>query len=392
MFRVWIALPADDTRYPGGQKRIDARSRRPVMRARLESDIDRRAACARPRRLQCDDLGMRAPLALVPPLGDDLAVGHDHRPDDGVRIGLPAAVLGELERAFEEPGVHGADPTGPPYAHRVRLPPVLVDTWSREPAWLDALPRLVSECAERWSLELEDPIDTPHSLVVPAGELVLKLNAPSHTEADTEADALQHWGGRGAVLLHARDRARGALLVERCAPGTELWNSDADATDVIAGLLPRLQVPVSAAHPFTHLATEADRWAEDVPRWFTAAAGPFERTLLDAALDVYRTVDRSASYLVNQDLHGGNVLSASREPWLVIDPKPLVGERELEASGLLRNADSVSRWLDALADLGLDRERARGWGVAHNLAWAWDERGGWSLEQVAIADRILKAP
>jgi len=50
----------------------------------------------------------------------------------------------------------------------------------------------VSECAEQWSLELEGLIDTPHSLVVPAGELVLKLNAPSHTEADTEADALQY--------------------------------------------------------------------------------------------------------------------------------------------------------------------------------------------------------
>jgi len=273
----------------------------------------------------------------------------------------------------------------------VRLPPALVDTWSHEPAWLDALPRLVSECAEQWSLELEGPIDTPHSLVVPAGELVLKLNAPSHTEADTEADALQCWRGRGAVLLYARDRARGALLVERCVPGTELWNSGTDETDVVSVLLPRLQIPITTAHPFTLLATEADRWAEEVPRRFTAAGNPFERALLEAALDVYRTVDRAASYLVNQDLHGGNVLSASREPWLVIDPKPLVGERELEASGLLRNADSVSRWLDALADLGLDRERARGWGVAHNLAWAWDERRGWLDEHVEEARRVLRA-
>jgi streptomycin 6-kinase len=76
----------------------------------------------------------------------------------------------------------------------------------------------------------------------------------------------------------------------------------------------------------------------------------------------------------------------------VIDPKPLVGERELEASGLLRNADSVSRWLDVLtADVGLDRERARGWAVAHNLAWAWDERRGWLEQHVDDARRILRA-
>jgi streptomycin 6-kinase len=94
---------------------------------------------------------------------------------------------------------------------------------------------------------------------------------------------------------------------------------------------------------------------------------------------------------VNQDLHGGNVLAAEREPWLVIDPKPLVGERELEASGLLRNAEDVARWLDGLAELGFDRERARGWGVAHNLAWAWDERRGWSEHHVEEARRILTA-
>jgi streptomycin 6-kinase len=274
----------------------------------------------------------------------------------------------------------------------MRLPPGLADTWSHEPAWREALPRIVSECAEQWSLALEEPIDTPHSLVIPAGGFVLKVNAPSHTEADTEADALEQWGGRGAVMLHARDDARRALLLERCLPGTRLWDSGMDEAGVVAGLLPRLQVALADAHPFTLLSDEADRWAEDVPRRFAAAGAPFERSLLDAALDVYRTVDRTSCFLVNQDLHGGNVLDASREPWLVIDPKPLVGERELEASGLLRNADSVSRWLDVLtADVGLDRERARGWAVAHNLAWAWDERRGRLEQHVDDARRILRA-
>ena len=128
-----------------------------------------------------------------------------------------------------------------------------------------------------------------------------------------------------------------------------------------------------------------------MPRRYAEAGTPFERSLLDAAVDVCRTVDRSAARLVNQDLHAGNVLSAEREPWLVIDPKPLVGERELEASGPLRNTLDVSRWLDALAEVGLDRERARGWGVAHNLAWAWDERRGWLAQHVEEARRILNA-
>jgi streptomycin 6-kinase len=273
----------------------------------------------------------------------------------------------------------------------VRLPPALVRTWSHERNWLDALPGLALECAEQWGLVLEDPVDTPHSLVVPADQLVLKLNAPSHVEADREADALVAWDGQGAVRLEARDDERRALLLERCMPGTRLWDADDVEIDVVAGLLPRLQIDVGEDHPFALLAAEADRWLEEVPQRYAAGGRPFERTLLDAALDTYRTVDRSASLLVNQDLHGGNVLAARREPWLVIDPKPLAGERELEASGLLRNAVSVSRWLDALAELGFDRERARGWGFAHNLAWAWDDRRGWLDEHVEEARRILSA-
>jgi streptomycin 6-kinase len=273
----------------------------------------------------------------------------------------------------------------------VELPASLRAQWRHEPAWLDALPALVADCASAWRLEPEDPVDTPHSLVVPAGDVVLKLNAPSHAEADHEADALELWNGEAAVRLLARDDERRALLLERCRPGTPLRDTSIDEVDVIAPLLPRLQVLAGEGHPFLLLADEADRWSEEVPRRYEAAGRPFERSLLDAALDVYRTVDRSASALVNQDLHAGNVLRAEREPWLVIDPKPLVGERELEASGLLRNARSTSRWLDALGALGLDRERARGWGVAHNLAWAWEERDRWLEEQVDEARRILRA-
>jgi streptomycin 6-kinase len=279
-----------------------------------------------------------------------------------------------------------------PYAPDVRIPPALSEQWSHEPEWLGSLSRLAAECAEEWHLVLEAPVDNRNSLVVPAGDVVLKLNAPSHVDAEHEADALAQWNGRSAVRLLARDDGRRALLIERCVPGTRLWDANVDEAAVVAELLPRLQIEVNEASPFPLLADEADRWAEDVPRRYAAAGEPFERALLEAALDVYRTVDRSARMLVNQDLHGGNVLSAQREPWLVIDPKPLVGERELESSALLRNADSVSRWLDALAELGFDRERARGWGVAHNVAWAWDERRGWLDASVEEARRILSAP
>ena len=279
----------------------------------------------------------------------------------------------------------------------IRLPVALQHEWGHEREWLAALPRLVADCAADWSLVLEEPVETPHSLVVPAGDVVLKLNAPSHFEAEQEADALAAWAGRGAVRLVARADERRALLVERCRPGTHLSSSGADGPEVLVKLLPQLSLEPEAGHPFGRLADEADRWADEVPTRYELAGRPFERSLLDRALEVYASVDRTAMALVNQDLHGDNVLRASREPWLVIDPKPLVGERELDGVGLLRNvgevdgAAEVRHWLARLGELGLDRGRLRDWGLAHALAWGTDADGSWSEWSIHVARTIAAA-
>lgn len=72
-----------------------------------------------------------------------------------------------------------------------------------------------------------------------------------------------------------------------------------------------------------------------------------------------------------------NVLAAQREPWLVIDPKPLVGERAFAVAPIVRSnelghgRDHVLHRFDRLTDeLGLDRDRARGWTICQTLAWA----------------------
>jgi streptomycin 6-kinase len=277
----------------------------------------------------------------------------------------------------------------------MELPTSFRETWKRDPEWLDDLPRVVGELAAGWDLALEEPVDTPHSLVVPAGDVVLKLNAPSHFEADHEADALVRWDGRGAVRVVAQANEHRAFLVERCRPGTRLWDSGADEHSVVADVLPRLWVEVTEPHPFRLAADEAGRWEQEASARYERGGRPFEQDLVDLASDVFRTADAGATALVNQDLHGGNILSAEREPWLVIDPKPLVGERELNVVGLLRNAawnggtPAVRRWLDVLGELGLDRERAQAWGVAHALAWGWAD-GRWSTRSVDAA-RVIAA-
>ena len=88
------------------------------------------------------------------------------------------------------------------------------------------------------------------------------------------------------------------------------------------------------------------------------------------------------------------MLRAEREPWLAIDPKPLVGEREFDGASLLRDRRDelvrdpdpqrrVRRRLDQLsAELTLDRERLRGWGIVHALAWGFS---GQKVEAAMIA-------
>jgi streptomycin 6-kinase len=73
------------------------------------------------------------------------------------------------------------------------------------------------------------------------------------------------------------------------------------------------------------------------------------------------------------------VLRAEREPWLVIDPKPFVGDPAYDATQHLFNcAQRLSADPDATIDhvadlLGIDRERVRLWTFARAVAEPRDD-------------------
>jgi streptomycin 6-kinase len=229
---------------------------------------------------------------------------------------------------------------------------------------------------------------------VPAGDVVLKIQWP-HRESNHEADALELWHGDGAVQLQARDDERHAFLLERCRPGTPPRDG---ALDVLIDLLPRLWKP--AGPPFTALADEAAWWAATIPREWEEAGRPFEKLLVDAAVSTLEELaaTQGEQVLLHEDLHPENVLAAEREPWLVIDPKPLVGEREFSLAPIVRahelgdSKEAVVGRLDRLtAALGLDRERALGWTLGQTIAWSFDgdfraahaETARWLVEAAA---------
>jgi streptomycin 6-kinase len=254
-------------------------------------------------------------------------------------------------------------------------------------AWRERIPELVAECVEAWDLHLDEPYAagaagyTTRVQLQDGTRAVLKLIFP-HRESVHEAAALELHGGSGTVRLLAHDSERQAMLLERCEPGTPIWRVGGEAAlDVIVELLPRLWKP--AGEPFRSLAEEAAWWIDELPREWEETGRPFERSLVEAGLEALRELSRSQGeqVLVNQDLHGDNILRARREPWLVIDPKPLTGEREFALAPVVRSFElghtrrDVLYRLDRLSsELGLDRERARWWTIGQTLAWTSDSK------------------
>ncbi len=270
----------------------------------------------------------------------------------------------------------------------IRIPPSL--DWLRGTpegaAWLSQLPGLTAEMAGRWQLELGEPFPTAYvSLVLPARledgrEAVLKLSYP-HRESAQESLALRTWNGDGAVRLLAEEPVSHAMLLERCRPGQTLAEAraPAEALAIFCDLLPRLWRPPETA--FRSLDEEARHWATTLERQWEDSGRAVPRFLVDETLEAIEQllVRPGPSVLLDQDLHSRNVLSAERQPWLVIDPKPLAGEREFSVAPIVRDAalghsPNLVRWRlrHLCSELALDERRARRWALVQTVAWAFD--------------------
>lgn len=269
--------------------------------------------------------------------------------------------------------------------------------WMRSSAdgreWLSELPRRVGACQAKWRLQLERPYENSFvSIVFPAtsadeSRVALKIQFP-HDESDHEEDALRLWNGEGAVRVLDYEPEHHALLLERCDPGAPLSSVGPDeALETLVRILPRLWKPAGA--PFRSLGDETARWIANLPGTWERAGRPGEESLVDLAMESleHLRTTQGEQVLIHQDLHAANVLSARREPWLVIDPKPLVGEREFSLSPIIRSAElgcsreHVVKRLDLLtATLGLDRERARLWALGQTVAWCEGEHARKHIE------------
>ena len=240
--------------------------------------------------------------------------------------------------------------------------------------WRAGAPAIAEDVAADWGLTLGaayTPGACGHVVRATTGEgapAVLKVFFPDR-ESEQEPDALERWSGGGAIRLLRRDDERRAMLLERCEPGAFLSSLDgAHAVDVLIGLLPRLWTASPVG--FHTLEDEVEYWFEE----------RLERNRHgDVAAGIARELAPTQGELVlaHQDLHGDNVLAAEREPWLVIDPKPLAAEREFAVVPIVRSPELWHSKRDALFRIDrlseafdLDRERVRGWAIVQTVAWS----------------------
>jgi streptomycin 6-kinase len=253
------------------------------------------------------------------------------------------------------------------------------------------LPGALRNLERRWSLTIGTPFDGEDvscAWVAPVARAdgtsaVLKLGMP-HMEGEHELQGLRFWNGDPTVRLLESDEKLGAMLLERCEPGTTLRVLAEPEQDlVIAGLLRRLWRLPTAPHPFRPLSALTDHWTNetlaDIEQWPDTG-------LVREGLRLFNELPRTAptEVLLATDLHAGNVLRSKREPWLVIDPKPFIGDPAYDATQHLFNCDARLRsdpngTICRIADLlGVDRERVRLWMFARAAAeprddWANDD-------------------
>jgi streptomycin 6-kinase len=105
--------------------------------------------------------------------------------------------------------------------------------------------------------------------------------------------------------------------------------------------------------------------------------------------------------LLHGDLHHDNILTATRQTWLAIDPKGIVGEPAYETGPLLLNMFSkedpqaekvLARGIAQLSEeLGLDQQRIHGWALSRavlSAIWDLEDTGQGGEEAIACAETL----
>lgn len=259
--------------------------------------------------------------------------------------------------------------------------------------WLADLPEIIREISAEWSLTIDKTFPNLSfnyvaSCVDKMGEkYVLKIGVPeTDSPVLSEKRALEAFGGKGAVKLLKFDARLCAMLLERAMPGktlSEVCGEDyGEAVEIaieVMRKLPRnppdksefvnLETWINALNRAVKINFEPEKVCK-AQKFFAELVEPFERKIL-----------------LHGDIHFDNILTARREPYLLIDPKGIVGEIAYEIAVFLNDlagwtahlsnqkkilASAVESFSQAFAVSTAD---LRKWAYAFAVLSAW-----WMLE------------
>jgi streptomycin 6-kinase len=272
--------------------------------------------------------------------------------------------------------------------------------------WIAALPGLVAELLERWGCVPTGPaMHGKVGLVVPVersdgSAAVLKVSFP-HPGNVHEPTAYAAWAGRGAVFLFDRDDAQFAMLLERVESETLVEYENADEAAAVCGRLTR-RLAVPAPPDVPRLCERAPAQEFELREAADRQTDRATRRAFDAAISTIKELGpEQPNTLVHGDLHYKNVVRATREPWLVIDPKGRAGDPANDAisvviGGFQRRSSvddlgaTIQRWLAIFADAALlDPDRVTRWTQAHALLHAcWARKSARSAPSIQLAEYV----
>ncbi|MEO6893219.1 MAG: aminoglycoside phosphotransferase family protein [Ktedonobacteraceae bacterium] len=272
-------------------------------------------------------------------------------------------------------------------------------------AWFQRLPSFLEECAERWHLKLLPPFENlSFHYVAPAvradGIPVILKTCEFSDEFEHGLAALRLFNGRGIARLLECDEEQKVMVLERLQPGTMLASlvpgQDEQATSILAGVMRHLWRPAPTEHTFPTV-EQLGQGLTQLRARYAGGYGPFPPRLVDEAMDLFATLSASAPQvmLLHGDLQHHNVLR-SGEAWLAIDPKGVVGDPGYEVGASFYNPmprilevpdleQMLARRVAQLSEeLGMERARIRGWGLAQSVLNAW-----WSI---VVNDQLSMNP
>lgn len=206
--------------------------------------------------------------------------------------------------------------------------------------WLQQLPAFLEERANELSLVLHPPFaDLTYHYTCPVrlndgSNAVLKCTVPN-SEFERDVNALLCFNNKTSITVLKHNINQGWILIEQCTPGTNLQDtSDEQSIAIITNLIANRLSEPSSNHCYEF---------PTVGRWLDRLDKPIANTLLDKHVKNCQHIkqdllaDQFTPLLLHGDLHHGNVLSAQREPYLMIDPKGVVGEALYELTPMMYN-------------------------------------------------------